>query len=355
MEIIYISLVPIFGASLLARLFKNKDEKPNLLLTIMIALVLVIISGLRSNIGDTGAYIHLYKLIGEGVSIPKESYEYGFTEFLKVLNTISKDPQFMILTTAAITNIAIIFTLRKYPSLFELQTYLYIMGGQFIVSMNGIRQYLVAAILFASTKFIIERKFLPYLTIIIIMSTVHESAIIMIPIYFIANMDAWSKNTIKMILVAAIGFIFFYQLVPILFNILGNSGYSGYEEAIINKGNGANIIRVAVLSVPVILSYLGRNRLKELWPESRFFINISLVNLIFMCFALYNWIFARFTIYFELYNLVLLPYCIKVLFSKKEKDLIYYSCIVLYFTYFYYENSILLNIIYRSNILNVNI
>ena len=71
------------------------------------------------------------------------------------------------------------------------------------------------------------------------------------------------------------------------------------------------------------------------------YVNMSIINAIVVAFSLYNWIFARFQIYFQLYNFVLLPYIIKNCFvNRKERDLVYYGFIICYFIFFYYEQVI---------------
>lgn len=69
-----------------------------------------------------------------------------------------------------------------------------------------------------------------------------------------------------------------------------------------------------------------------------------------MAIATQNWIFARFTIYFGLYNVILMSWVIS-LFAKKQQKLVYYLVIGFYFVYFYYENVVTLDIIYKSDFL----
>ena len=60
--------------------------------------------------------------------------------------------------------------------------------------MNGMRQCLAAAILFIFNDLIVKGKFKLYLGVVLIVSTIHASALIMIPVYFIVRQDAWSKK-----------------------------------------------------------------------------------------------------------------------------------------------------------------
>lgn len=343
----YITLVLTFIFALIGRLFMNRNKKTNLFWSILIMIIIIGVSGLRSNIGDTGMYKILYNNIVEG-NIVKGAYEPGFVAFLSLLTHISTDPQIMIFATSLITQGLNIWILRSYTSLFELQIYMYITSGYFLTLMNGIRQGLTSAVMFACTKLILNNNFKIYLLITIIMSTFHSSALIMIPVYFIVREEAWSKRIITIIVISSICFLIGQPVINTVFSLLEGTRYEGYLN--FNEG-GSNIFRTIVASVPVVLSYIGRDKLKKEWPESNIFVNMSIINLIIMSFSLFNWIFARFTYYFQPYTFILLPYCIKVLFNKKEKDLIYYMFVVLYFIFMHVEYVLTLSVEYKSNFL----
>lgn len=348
MKLFCLTLILTSILALIARIIKEPDNKPNVIISAFIVIILVLISGLRCNIGDTESYINLYNLVGTGVDL--SGYEPGFIYILAVLKKISSDPQFMIFTLAMITNAINIWTIRKYSKVFELEIFTYIAAGYFLITMNGVRQALVAAILFACTNLIINNKFKIYLPIVLILSTIHTSALIMIPIYFLVKTEAWSEKMIKIIALSSIGFLLFQPLMTVVFNLIDGTRYSSYEEVIMSTGNGANIIRVIIAAVPVILSYIKRDELKEAWPESNLFVNMSVINLIIMVFSLFNWIFARFSFYFQIYTFILLPFIIVKLFEKKERGLVYYGFIVCYLLFFLIEEN---GLIYKSNFIGV--
>lgn len=352
MYVFYITLLLTFFIALMARVINGKSGKPNMILTVIIMGILILVSGLRNGIGDTGDYKQLYRTIAAFGYVPKGSYETGFVVFLTLLTHISNNPQFMIFVNAFITNSFNIGVLRKYSSLFELQTFMYITSGYYLVTMNGVRQALVAAVLFASTRFIIEGKFTIYFLITMLMYTFHTSALIMIPVYFIARQEVWSKKTLLLFLILPLIFLFFKPLMSITFQAIEGSRYASYEGAILTGGEGgASVYRVLVSVIPVVLAYLGRNKLKESWPESNVFVSMSVINLIIMIFSLINWLFARFTFYFQPYNFVLLPYMIKNLFSQQEKQFVYVLFIIFYFAFFYYEQALTMGIRYTSDFL----
>lgn len=341
MEVFYTTLILTFLLALSSRLFGKISKINEVVFIFIVIIIFILVSGLRNNIGDTGAYMHSYSLLGEFTGFKPTTKDKGFTMFQLILYNINSDPQFLIVVTSLITQFLNMYTLAMYRNYYELQVYMYFTSGYFLVTMNGIRQSMVAAILFSVTHLIEKGKFIPYLLIVLFISNMHASALIMIPVYFIVRQEAWSRETKIVIVLASIGFLFFYQLMPHIFDALGESSYAEYEDSMMNGGGGSSFMRVIVNSVPVILAYIKRDLLKEKWKDSNIFVNMSLINLIIVTFGLYNWIFVRFSIYFQLYNFVLLPYLIKnCIENRKEKDLIYFCFIVCYFIFFYYEQVI---------------
>lgn len=355
MKVFYATLVLTFILAVASKIHPKweSNKKPTLLFTILILVVLVSVAGLRRGIGDTGDYKHLYTLIVEGQYIDPDAYEPGFIKFCEILTKISPDPQIMVFSAALITTVLFILTLRKYYSLFELEVYMYITAGFYLVTMNGIRQSMAAAFVFVATPFIVNKKFILYLILVLFASTFHTSALIMIPVYFIVRQEAWSKKVIYIIIASAIALVFIEPIMQVIFASAEGTKLGGYEESVLGGGEGgASIIRTIIASVPVILSYIYKDKIKEMWPNSNIFINMCLINLIIMSFALYNWLFARFNLYFQPYSFILLPYLIKNVFKRKEQGLVYYLFIVFYFIYFYYEHVISMGINYTSDFIN---
>lgn len=309
---------------------------------------LITVAGLRRNIGDTYFYRHSYEISNFPLSKINFKGEFGFYYFQHVLHQISDNPQILVFTSALITYILIICIFYKYSRMFEVCLFVFIASGYFTTTMNGIRQSLAAAIVFAAIKFILDGHWKKFFAVVLVAATIHQSALIFLPIYFIVRRKAWTKVTF-LLLLASVGIAFgFNTFSSLLFDALENTKYSAYNG--VNEG-GANIIRVLVTATPLVIAYFGRERLRELWPKSDIIVNLSLLNLIFMIVATKNWIFARFDIYFELYNFILMSWII-LLFTKKDRAVIYYGLIGCYLVYFFYEQVVTLNLDYRSDYLH---
>jgi len=324
--------------------------KPNKIFVLGALLTLVLISGLRgTSIGDTFNYVDIYRdnKFTWNYIISKKDIGFGILQM--VLQHFSANPQVMIFTTALITNLLIIIILYNYSRLFEISLYVYITGGLFLVSMNGIRQVLAAAISFTSIKFLMEGSWKKYIVVILVASLFHQSALILIPMYFIVRFKAWSKVTIALILLSIVIVIGFNQFSTLIFSALQDTQYANYKN--FHEG-GANALRVVVNAVPLLIAFIGRKNLKRMFPNSDIIVNMTLLGFVFMLISTQNWIFARISIYFGLYHLILISWVVK-LFRERDEKLIYYAILICYFTYYYYENVISLNIVYQSKYLNL--
>ena len=349
MTSMYATLVVTFIFSFIARIAK---EKRYILLAIiwtgLVAAVLICFAGFRSgSVGDTGMYMHSYRMyVSDPSTIPYDR-DWGFSLLNLLLIQFSSNPQTLVFVTSFINQLCNMIVFYKYSSYLELQVFVYIASGYLTTSMNGMRQCLAASILFLFTKLITDGKFIAYLIIVLIISTIHGSALIMIPVYFIVRQKAWSRNVVIFIIIAVIGVLGYNFLSPYLFKALEDTQYAGYST--FNEG-GSSAIRTIVNMVPIVLAYLKRKELNEKWPESNVFVNMALINVIFVAFGMFNWIFNRFTLYMQVYNFILIPYIVKNCLQGKERRLIYIGFIICYFIFLYREQVIGMNMIYKFNV-----
>ena len=337
MQVFYTTLIVTFILGLITRLTSNKYKYIKYFFVFVIAAIFVGVAGSRTGIGDTYFYKHTYELLAQNPVLPEDGKDIGFVIFQLILIAISSDPQFLVFMTSLITQTCNIFTLYKYHNYFELQLFMYITSGFWLTTMNGIRQAMAASILFIATPLIIKGKFKWYCLLVVLLSVFHESALIMIPIYFFVREEPWSKRMMKLIGLLFVGLILYDVLEPIIFGALENTQYGHYSE--FDEG-GSSLIRTIIGLLPVVGAYLFKDKIREEWPEGKIFVNMALVNGIILCFSLYNWIFARLTYYFQPYAFVLLPYILMQWPNLKQKRLLYYGFLVCYFIFMYFEQVI---------------
>lgn len=352
MAVFWVNLACVYFFSTLSRYFARpptllEEIKPRLLFVWLALIPMVLVSGLRTNIGDTYFYKHSYTYFEYKWENILSGRDVGFLAYQMVLQQFSHDPQIFIFVTALITNVLIVLTFYKYSRAFELSVYVYITSGLYLVSMNGIRQFLAAAIIFAVTKYLFSGEWMKFALFVLLAATIHQSALIMIPIYFIVRRRAWTWSTVILLLSSILLVIGYDQISAVLFSAIESSQYGHYKD--FDEG-GVNIFRVGVYLAPIMLAFIGRRKLRAIYPQSDYIVNLSVLSFIFMIISTQNWIFARMTIYLGLYNIILISWICK-LFAEKDQKLVYYAIIGFYLLFYYYEHVISLGIVYRSSIL----
>lgn len=315
-------------------------------------IVLTVYSGLRSSIGDTGYYMYTFNHLTTNISDIFKERDWGFVFYQMIIKTVFSHPQPFVLITSAFTIIPIFLTIKKYSPDVLFSVFLFFVGGAYVSSMNGIRQFLVASILFYASSLIFQGKKYRFFILVLITSTIHSSALIMIPIYYVVRRESWTRRTFLSMFAVVFLFFGFNNFSQILTPLLATTQYSSYVGNILyDSNNGANLLRAVVSFIPVFLSYIYYKELKTKLVNYNVYINFSLLNFIISLFATYNWIFARLNMYLSLYNLILLPAIIYYCFNKKDRLLVKYIAFCLYLIYFYFD---LQPHIYASYYLDIN-
>lgn len=259
---------------------------------------------------------------------------------------------------AAISGICVMIPLYKYSCNFGVSAFLFMASCQFTWMFNGMRQFLAAAIIFACTGLILKNRTLLYILIVCILATIHQSALLLIPMYFIAKGEPWNKRTMLFIGCIVLAILFTSKFTNLLTDVVEQTDYASSVNEFKDTDDGTNIIRILVESIPVILAFVYREKIKDkLTPIIKLSINMSLIAsglYIISKIAHSGILLGRLPIYFSMYNLILLPWLLKSIFEKKEKDLIYFIMIICYFAFFYYQMCITWGgMPYYSKVLNL--
>lgn len=362
--------VVIWGimSQITSREVKIRDEvyerRVNLFMALMTFSVIIFFAGLRSGVTDTYVYIDMFKEYPlwsdakEFITDPS-AREPGFRVFSILIKTyISQDYQVWLFIIASISGICIMYPLYKYSCNYGLSVLLFMISCQFTWLLNGIRQFLVAAILFACTPLILKKKPIPYIIIVLLLSSIHTSALIMIPAYFIVDSEPWSKRTMIFVGGIILAMLFTSQFTSILDKVVENSDYASSMEEFKDTDDGTNPIRILVESVPVIIAFFYRDKIKDrLTPIIKISINMSLIAsglYIISKIARSGIMLGRLPIYFSVYNLILLPWLIKFIFEKNERRLMCFTMVVCYLAFFYYQMEVAWGgMEYVSKVLNI--
>lgn len=296
---------------------------------------------------DTGLYLTIYKNLDISWMALKDALLVddsgkGFWVFQWITKNVFQDNESAFrLILALLHSIPILFVYRKYSDKFILSLYLFLATGCHIGwMMNGLRQYLAVCIIMAATPLMLKRKFVPLILVILLATTIHSSAILMLPVVFIVQGKAWNHKTIFFIIVTIVMMYAFSRYTGLLDAMLVETEYAGVMANAIETGDdGTNPIRVLVNSIPMLLSLLGK---KQIDAEDNQVINLC-VNMSIITTGLYlvsmvtsGIMIGRLPIYTSLYSFIALPYFVDKIFTKRSARIVNLLMVGFYFVYYLY-------------------
>lgn len=350
-------LIWIFiGGSILTMLFTQRQEvilgevvtRWNMIPAILLMLPYTVWAGFRGSFVDTNAY---RKLFIEAPSSLNQINEYlatvskdkGFSVLMIFFKSIIGNSDIMFFLIIAIfQSICLVYIFRKYSSKYWISIFLFVLSTNYISWMlNGMRQFIAVCICFACTDLMLKKKYIPLIVFILIASTIHGTAIIMIPLVFIAQGKAWNKKTLFLVIGTIIAIIFISQFTGLLDMLTNGTQYEGFlESEVLKNDNGTNPIRVLVFSVPAIISFIYKNKIQKINDDViNFCTNMSIITSSMYVISMFTSgiLLGRLPIYTLMYTYILLPWELDNLFNKYVSRLLYFSMIILYIGFFYYQ------------------
>jgi len=195
-------------------------------------LAMVLVPGLRdASVGtDTSNYVGYFERIRTFADVARlgvETQEYGFWVITWLVHFISDQYVALFITIAVIVISCYQYVIVTYSRNITVSFFLLFTSGVYTFFFNGARQGVACAIYSLTIGPLLKHKLLQYLTLVIVASLFHKTAIGMLPLYFIFNRP---NNFRGNMIIAALGIvtsIFFKGIIGTASNVL-DPRYSGY-------------------------------------------------------------------------------------------------------------------------------
>lgn len=225
----------------------------------------------RSGFGDTEVYRRTFQDIPASfVQLPAYLLEHTKDKGFSILTTaikmiIGNNDKMFFLIIAVFQLFCVLYFFRKYSTDFLLCMFMFVASTDYLSWMfNGMRQFIAVGIILLSFGFVLKKKYLPAIFMILLASTIHGSALLMLPIIFVVQGKAWNKRTVLMMIGIGVSILFIGQFTSILDTLLIETQYSDLvTNEIWTNDDGTNIFRVLFYSIPAVLSLIGRRYIDE--------------------------------------------------------------------------------------------
>lgn len=328
--------------------YGQREQRYGWVPVLIILVPLIYLAGTRDDMrfGDTSAYrigFHAMPSSLRGLAgyFTDSSKDRGFTVFTVFLKSfIGENDVLYFLIVAAICLICVFCIYKMYSCNFIITIFLFIASADYIQwTYNGIRQFLAVSLIFACTGLLLKQKYVSVVIVILMASTIHASALIMLPIVFIVQGKPFNKKTVFFLFAMLVAIAFIDQFTDIIANIMENTQYSGEVDQFLST-EGTSIQRVLVYSMPAFIALLFRKRIEMANNQLiNMAVNFSIATfgLMFLSAFSSGLFLGRLGIYTSLYNYILLPWEVENIFTKSSARLIYALMIICYFAFYYYQ------------------
>lgn len=324
-------------------------EKGKNILTIRLPWYLIFgyiafLAAMRTNANDTSAYIFSFKRL-EGtweafwnqVSLAGEGKDWAFDAVSILFKMfISQDYHIWFAMYAVVESAAFVYILRRHSVSLLDSCFFFFCSTLYYNYFSMMRQWFAITMLFAASRFIEEEKFRKYLLVCVAVAQFHNSAYMMIPIYFLVQGKAWSKKQMWFIGGFALAMLFLNPILDSMEDTLSGTTY-GYVVSTMNTNSGSSLIRAFIAAVPVVLSYLHRDEIDG--RMMNICVNMSLLNLLLNVLAAFTsgLYIVRFATYMSVFNMLLFPHLLNICVKGENKKVIKAAFYVVYLAFYFYQ------------------
>ena len=335
-------MIPYFVVFFICFLFtlfdlfvKNKTLKNGMIL--FFGGIFILFAGLRWETGtDWDNYLNAFNSI-QNAEFGESGYEFFYELLLRFSMLLSSKYTLVTFLTAIIIFTLTTTTIKKY-SPYPLFSLLLLLSYSINSIGFGYRQDLAISICFFSTYFILKRKLFLFFSLVLIATLFHQSAIIFFPAYWVSRF-VWNKKTIIYLTILIIIFYFLISKIGYIASIYSQSAaykVSNYnemsqEESLMGNDNPITLLlrgifnRILIIVPPVIVLLNNKTRNSYLL----YIFNIMLFGFVlFILLSPLGYVFLRFTRYYEVYQIILIP--LAIYFSKPKIRLFLISIYLVY-------------------------
>lgn len=319
----------------------------------LLAFAMAFFVGLRTRGNDTSVYRQMYENILPGTDpfqlllSTKLASSPGLNWLTAVLKNAGASTQDYFMVCALFTVLTYHWFLRKYTTDIWLSVFYFITMGVYGFTMAAIKQTMAVAFLMIATDAAIEKKWIKYAFWMVVAELFHPYSFAYLVVPFL-SFRPWSGSSFFLLVGTVIASLFLSRFMGAIDDLTTALGYDYSEAAFL--GEGVNIFRVAVVWVPLVLSYICRRQLYYSQNRTQnMIINLSMMNSVIMFIGLFGTAnnFARLANYFLIFQCLALPMILQQFNRRSEMQLRNLS--ILGFSAYYYYSAAIANGAFDNN------
>lgn len=299
-----------------------------------IFLILAGVSALRVEVGnDYGKYVDIFHEIYAGTDAAYVVTEPGFNFVVKAIYTLSGYENYLLVFAVFGAATAFMFLKAMYEESqdFPLSFALFMLLGLYFRTFTTVRYYFVLALTLYSLKYVRRRQYGKFVLLILFAALFHKSVLVVLPLYWLANLP-WKKWMIIAGGGLAAGIFLFrkqiLKLALLLYPTFRDTVYLSQDIGL--RANASGILRC--LFVFFLSALCWKESLSEN-ETNRFYLKLNLFGFLLYTCGSFLPLVSRLAYYAVTPQLLLIPGLYAGLSGKKKK-LVLAMVLVFGFLYF---------------------
>lgn len=283
-------------------------------------LLLIVFAGVRDfRVGtDTGNYVYSFLQVDSLQSALSMGTEVGYGILVWSAKAFSESYASLLVLVATLVVPLYVTTIVRLVDRYETGIYLFVAFGLYTFAFNGARQAIAAAICFWAIRFILDRRLLPYLAAVGIAFMFHKTALVAMPLYFLATAHLRMFRFVAVLAAITLIMVFLQDIVGLAADLIDDR-YSSYA----NEGEGGGVvIGTFLLSQGVVLLWLRRFIRIDFELYSRL-LNIYLIGIVPVVVSIFTNInpsgLLRLNIYFTSMSVLLWPIVFRNIHDTRQR------------------------------------
>ena len=254
--------------------------------------------------------------------------------FIAKLSLHVRDDYATMLGAAAVITVGLsVATIYRTSPAFALSVLLYVLTGPWLGSFNGVRQYLACAVLFAGHRYILDRKLLKWLAVVLVAVLFHISAFVMVLLYVLPRKRLSVVGGVLVVALASLATEGYGRMLELILVFRPDSDFSGVSYFV----EELSPFRVAVAIAPLLFYALITEK-GELSRDDHFYVHLLLINAAVFIAASGSAYIARFAIYTGIFVCVAVPRLLPTK-NRELRAVCMIAIVAFYFVFWYVETA----------------
>lgn len=291
----------------------NYEKRNKTALFFFFAWLTVLIALRHESIGnDTNNYMNYFVQFSKTSwqEVGQGDLEIGFLYFNKIVSLFSNNPRFFLVCAAVIVSAMIYPTYIRLCTDSSLTIALFCLMSTFVMMFSGIRQMLAIGIGFIAYEFTRNKKPIHFFVSVIIATTIHSSAFMLIFMYPVYNLKITKKRLIAIVPVLIGIFVFNKQIFSQLTFLL--SRFTRFDSQMTSTGAFTMLLLFAIFA---IFAFVVPDE-EKLDQETIGLRNLLLLSLVIQMLAPLHMLAMRMNYYYIIFIPLLLP---KIIASRSDR------------------------------------